>query len=295
MCRKILTILFSVTVIAKQYLLHKEKMMKKFKQISIIKTVFSLAVLATFMFSTAQASEIRLGISPEPYMPFTEVNSAGNWDGFEAELSHALCEKMEVECKISQTSWEGLIPSLTAEKIDFIVGAFSITEKRKEVVDFSNPYFNNLTVLVGMKMDDNAITDKKVGNDLVVDAASLKRRIIGYQSGSVQAAYAEKFLPTIDAKGYPGGDTALADLTAGRVDYVLMDLEPVKTFLKSKDGEDYEIKHKVPANALLGEGIGYAVRKNDTELLEKINTGLSALQEDGSLELMINKWFFDAK
>jgi polar amino acid transport system substrate-binding protein len=269
--------------------------MKNFLKIPVMKSLVGLAIFATLMVPSVQADQIRLGLSPEPYMPFTEINSAGEWAGFEADLSNALCEKMGMECQESQTSWEGLIPSLTAGKVDFIVGAFSITEERKEVVDFSISYFDAITVLVGMKMDDHKITSKTVGEAVVVDSASLKHKYIGYQSGTVQAAYAEKFLAKVDAKAYPSADTALADLTAGRIDYVLMDLEPVKTFLESKEGADYELKYKVPTNAMLGEGMGYAVRKGDKVSLDKINGALAALQEDGSLEAMINKWFFDAK
>ncbi|TKB09715.1 transporter substrate-binding domain-containing protein [Desulforhopalus sp. IMCC35007] len=270
-------------------------MMKKITKNPIIKVLVGFAVLAALMVPVAQAGEIRLGISPEPYMPFTQINSAGEWEGFEADLTNALCEKIGLECKISQSSWEGLIPSLTAGKIDFIVGAFSITDKRKEVVDFSLSYYDAITVLVGMKADSTKISDRKDGEGMVVDAASLKGKIIGYQSGTIQAAYAEKYLPKIDAKAYPGADTALADLTAGRLDYVLMDLQPVETFLASKEGGDYAVKHEVPANVVLGEGIGYAVRKGDKDSLDKIDGALTALKEDGSLDAMVDKWFFTVK
>lgn len=261
------------------------------------KFMLVLSVTLLLLSPAMAADQIRLGLSPEPYMPFTQINQAGEWEGFEADLTNALCVKMGIECKMSQTSWEGLIPSLAAGKIDFIVGAFSITDKRKEVVDFSIPYYNAITVLVGMKGDKIVIADTKdsEGEGLVVDAASLKGKIIGYQSGTIQAAYAEKYLPGISAKAYPAADTALADMTAGRIDYVLMDLQPVETFLAAKGGDDYEVKHKVPGNIILGEGIGYAIGKGDKESLDKINAALTAMKEDGSLDAMIAKWFFTVK
>ena len=264
---------------------------------NVVKILAGLVVLSAFMVSSGSAGQVRLGISPEPYMPFTQINAAGEWEGFEADLSHALCDKMGTDCKISQTAWEGLIPSLTAGKIDFIVGAFSITDKRKKVVDFSLSYYNAITVLVGMKSDKTKILDRKDdGTDgMVVDGASLKGKIIGYQSGTIQASYAEKYLPKIEAKAYPAADTALSDMTAGRIDYVLMDLQPVETFLKSKEGDYYEVKHEVPANIVLGEGIGYAVRKGDTETLGKIDAALTTMKQDGTLDAMVNKWFFTVK
>lgn len=262
----------------------------------ILAIMTTIALCGTVVAPAISAEQIRLGISPEPYMPFTQINQAGIWEGFEADLSNALCEKMGIECKITQTSWEGLIPSLTAGKIDFIVGAFSITDKRKEVVDFSIPYYNAITVLLGMKTDSDKIADRKdEGGGMVVDATSLKGKIIGYQSGTVQASYAEKYLGKINAKAYPAADAALADMTAGRIDYVLMDLQPVETFLADKGGDEYEVKHEVPGNVILGEGIGYAISKGDKESLDKINNALTALKEDGTLATIVDKWFFTMK
>ncbi len=264
---------------------------------NIVRILISFALVLSAMAPVVSADQIRLGLSPEPYMPFTQINQAGVWEGFEADLSHALCEEMGLECKISQTAWEGLIPSLTAGKIDFIVGAFSITDERRKVVDFSHSYYNAITVLVGMKSDNTQITDRKSegGDGMIVDVASLKGKIIGYQSGTIQASYAEKYLKKIEAKAYPAADTALADMTAGRIDYVLMDLQPVETFLASNEGGDYEVKHKVPTSVVLGEGIGYAVRKGDKDSLDKIDAALTALKEDGRLDALVEKWFFTVK
>jgi len=200
---------------------------------------------------------------------------------------------MGIEHKISQMAWEGLIPSLTANKVDFIIGAFSITEERRKVVDFSISYYTAPSVFVGMKSDKTKFSDKPVadGKGMVVDAKGLSKKIIGVQNASIQAAYVEKFLNKIDSKSYPAADNAVADLTAGRIDYVLMDLQYIKAFLDSKEGADYEVKHEAPANAILGEGIGYAVRKNDKATLDIIDASLVALEKDGSLDTMVQKWF----
>ena len=110
-----------------------------FSRTITIAALFAIS-LFTASVSVSQEGPIRLGMTPEPYMPFTQINQAGVWEGFEADLTHAVFEKMAVENKISQMAWEGLIPSLTSNKVDFIVGAFSITEERRKVVDFSMSY-----------------------------------------------------------------------------------------------------------------------------------------------------------
>ncbi len=252
-----------------------------------------VVTLFTISASAGYAGTIRLGMTPEPYMPFTQINQAGVWEGFEADLTRAVFEKMGIEHKISQMAWEGLIPSLTANKIDFIIGAFSITEERRKVVDFSMSYYTAPSVFVGMKSDKTKFFDKPVADKkgMVVDTKDLSKKIIGVQNASIQAAYVEKYLSKIDSKSYPAADNAIADLTAGRIDYVFMDLQYIKAFLDSKEGVDYEVKHEAPANVILGEGIGYAVRKNDKATLEKIDSALAALKKEGSLDTMVQKWF----
>jgi len=264
----------------------------KFSSTTTVAALFIITLFTTTV-SFVHARPIRLGITPEPYMPFTQINQAGIWEGFEADLTQAVFEKMGGEHKISQMAWEGLIPSLTAKKVDFIVGAFSITEERRKVVDFSMPYYTAPSVFVGMKSDKTRITDKPAANGkgMVVDAKGLSKTIIGVQNASIQATYIEKFLSKIDSKSYPAADNAIADLTAGRIDYVFMDLQYIKTFLDSKEGAAYEVKHQAPSNAILGEGMGYAVRKGDKATLDKIDAALADLKKDGSLDAMVQKWF----
>jgi len=264
----------------------------KFSNTITIAAIFAI-LFFTASVSVGQEGPIRLGMTPEPYMPFTQINQAGVWEGFEADLTQAVFEKMGVEHKINQMAWEGLIPSLTASKVDFIVGAFSITEERRKVVDFSMSYYTAPSVFVGMKSDKTKITDTPAadGKGMVVDAKSLSKKIVGVQNASIQAAYVTKFLGDIDSKSYPAADNAIADLTAGRIDYVVMDYQYIKSFLESKDGADYEVKHEAPDNVILGEGMGYAVRKGDKEILGRIDTALEELKKDGSLDAMVQKWF----
>lgn len=72
------------------------------KKRNFIKTTLLLLIGMALLTTPAAAESIRLGMTPEPYMPFTQINSAGEWEGFEADLTNAVCEKMGVESKISQ-------------------------------------------------------------------------------------------------------------------------------------------------------------------------------------------------
>lgn len=259
-----------------------------------------LAGAAVFALSCGFASAedtIRLGMTPEPYMPFTQVNAAGEWEGLEADLSRAVCAKLDVKCEFKSMAWDGLIPSLQENKVDFIIGAFSVNEERQKVVDFSTPYYTEGTSFVGAKADTDKIglADAEDGSGKIIDPASVAGKIIGVQTSSVQSAYVAKYLPGAQMKSYDTADNSVADLAAGRVDYVLIPDLYIATFLKTDQGKDFEEKVEVPSSKVLGEGVAYAVRKGDAKTLDKVNKALADLKDDGTLQKLVDQWLFEKK
>jgi len=258
-----------------------------------LKTKLAAGIGILMMAGAAQAADtLRLGMTPEPYMPFTQISQAGVWEGLEADLSHAVCAKMGVTCEIKQMAWDGLIPSLNQDKVDFVIGAFSITDARRKVVDFSVPYYTEGTELVGEKGDTAkiALIDAPDGSGKIIDPQSVAGKLIGVQTSSVQAAYADKYLKTAEIKSYDTADNSVADLAAGRVDYVLGPDLFIGTFLKTDEGKDFDVKLEVPANSILGEGVAYAVRKGDTATLNKIDAAIDELKKDGTLQTFVDRW-----
>lgn len=257
------------------------------------KLLLIASVLGTVMSSHAHAAEaLRLGMTPEPYMPMTSIDASGTWIGIEAELTNAICAQIAEGCDIKQMSWDALIPSLRENKVDFIVGAFSVTDKRREIVDFSIPYVHATSYVIGSKSDSRkiALAPAKDGAGEVISAAGIEEAIFGVQAASIQANYVAAFLPDIQAQNYNAADNAIADLEAGRVDYVMIDGSFAKGFLASDKGANYEAKLKVPQNKVLGEGVAYAVRKQDEEVLGKVNAAIEKLKADGTLAAILTKW-----
>lgn len=255
---------------------------------------FTLAAL-TLLTATGQADakdKLRLGMSPEPFMPFTQVNAAGQWEGFEADLSRALCAKMDVECELKPMAWDGLIPSLTEGKVDLAIAGFAITGERQKIVDFSSPYYKERTTLVGPKGDSASIAtiDAPDGSGKILAGASFEGKIIGTQTATAQANYLAKFLPDTDVKLYDTADNAVADLVAGRLDYALLPDVIGNALVSGSQGADFEVKLELPSNAVLGNGIAYAVHKGDAVTLGRIDAALAALKAEKLLEQLDAKW-----
>ncbi|MNJ29509.1 Histidine-binding periplasmic protein precursor [compost metagenome] len=187
---------------------------------------------------------------------------------------------MKVECEVVTSDWDGIIPALNAKKFDFIVSSLSITDERKQAVDFTDPYYSN---------KQQFIAPKNV--DFKTDDASLAGKTLGTQRATQAAIWLDdhggmdgKFKVSL----YDTQENAYLDLTSGRVDALLADKYANYDWLKSEAGKNYEFKGE-PVNE--SDKVGIAVRKGDNELRNKLNAALKEIVADGTYEKINNKYF----
>src|SRR5687768_1102273 len=233
----------------------------------------ALIFAALFGASAAQA-DIKFGVAAEPYPPFSSKDASGKWVGWEIELMDAVCKQMNEKCELVEVAWDGIIPALTSKQIDVIWSSMSITEERKKTIDFTNMYYNTPTVIIGAKDGDKDISPEQ-----------LKGKTLCAQVSTIHEKYLRKYFPESEIKTYQTQDEANNDLAAGRLDYVQADGSALDAFLKTEQGQACcELKGQVPDDpVILGEGAGGGVRKEDTELKEKLNKALSELAKSGEL------------
>ena len=244
-----------------------------------------LATLATLAIGTvAEAAPIKIGIGAEPYAPFTSPDASGNWVGWEVDFMNAICKQAAIECVITPTAWDGIIPALTAGQIDVIMSSMSITEERMKTIDFSDKYYNTPAMIVTAK--DSGITP---------DAAGLTGKIIGVQVSTTHEAYTQKYFAATAAevKTYQTLDEHNQDLAAGRIDAVMGDSIAMDDFLKSETGMACctSAGNVADDQAILGMGVGFGLRKDDP-LLAKLNDAIKAIRADGTYDA-ITKPYFD--
>ena len=238
---------------------------------SILGTVAALALTAT-----AATAEIKIGFAAEAYPPFTAKNAAGEWEGWEVDMKDALCAAMEEECVVVDVAWDGIIPALLGGKIDAIIASMSITDERKETINFSDKYYNTPAVLVAPKSMD-------IGPD------SIGGKIVGVQVSTIHQNYAEKHFGDATIKSYSTFDEHNQDLVAGRVDAVVADSLAFSEFLKATP--DMEVKAELIDEEIFGPGAGVGLRKEDTELADKFNAAIKQIREDGTYEEISKKYF----
>ena len=249
-----------------------------------------MAAAATLVFSAnaLAVDKYKVGIEGA-YPPFNNKNASGEVVGFDPDIAMALCAKMKAECEIVTSDWDGIIPALQAKKFDAIIASMSITDERKTKVDFTDKYYASPLALIAKK-----------GSELRPDLELLKGKKVGVQRGTVSDNFATRYW---DGKGlqivrYAKQDEAYLDLRAGRLDAAFVDyLEAYGGFLTKPEGEGYDVAgdrlfgRNAEEKAVIGEGIGIAVRKRDKELTEKLNQALAAIRANGKYEAIQKKYF----
>ncbi|OIQ31307.1 MAG: amino acid ABC transporter [Alphaproteobacteria bacterium MedPE-SWcel] len=240
------------------------------------------ATTAALLLTTGMASaDVKIGIAAEPYPPFAEKAADGSWQGWEIEMIGAICAAMDEECEIVPVAWDGIIPALLSEKMDVIMASMSITEERMKTISFSDKYYNTPAVLVGPK-----------SMELTGDPASLDGKYVGVQVSTTHANYVEAhFGGSADVKSYNTFDEHNQDLVAGRVDAVVGDSLAFQDFLDSDAGQGFEIKAELSDVAIFGPGVGGGIRKDDTELRDKMNAAIQKIRDDGTYKAISDKYF----
>ncbi|MBC3957662.1 MULTISPECIES: ABC transporter substrate-binding protein [Pseudomonas] len=240
-----------------------------------------LVAAATLAFTTSAFAEtLKMGIEAA-YPPFNNKDASGQVVGFDYEIGQALCAKLKVECQVVTSDWDGIIPALNAQKFDFLISSLSITDERKQVVDFTDPYYSNKLQFIAPKTSSLDVSS--------IDKAkeSLAGKAVGAQRSTLASTWLEDKLGILDAKLYDTQENAFLDLTSGRVDAMLADKYVSYEWLKSDAGKNFEFKGEpVEQN----DKIGIAVRKGDP-LRERLNEALKEIIADGTYKKINDKYF----
>ena len=240
----------------------------------------SIAALSLFA-GAAMAEGEKLIIGTEgAYPPFNNLESDGTLVGFDIDIAKALCDEMKVTCEFVTQDWDGIIPALQAKKFDAIIASMSITPERKEKVDFSDKYYNTGPAIAVPK--DSPITD----------VAGLKGKVLGAQSSTTHANFAEKAFTDSELKLYPTTDEYKLDLEGGRIDAAIDDVVVLSEWVKSDAGACCKIMAALtPDIEIHGPGAGIAVRKGETALADKFSAAIKAIRANGKYKEINDKHF----
>jgi polar amino acid transport system substrate-binding protein len=205
------------------------------------------------------------------FPPFEIVDSSGNVVGFDVDLLNAIAEDQGFKVEYLDQDFAGLIPALQTGNIDIIASGMTVTEEREGEVDFSEPY-----ITAGLAI---AVT---TDNEEIQSVDDLKGKTVAVQTGSTGFMKAEELKEAgviAEIKDFPHVNEAIEELKIGGADAMINDLPVTEAFIAAQPDVI-----KIVGEPLNSESYGFAVRTGNTELIQKINTGLENVKASGKYD-----------
>ncbi len=211
------------------------------------------------------------------YAPFESQNEKGEIVGFDIDIVRAVAQKAGIEVKFVNTPWEGIFNALKQGDRDLLVSSITITDERKQSMDFSAPYFD-AHQLIAVR-----------GDSKVARFDDLKTLRVGVQTGTTGDETISKLQGknSTDIKRFESTPLALKELEAGGIDAVVADNGVVINYVANNGTDRFKTVNDA---AFVPEQYGIAVRKGNAELLAKLNQGLAAIRADGSYDRIYAKY-----
>ena len=225
------------------------------------------------------AEEGKLYVATNVAFPPYEYYEGTEAVGIDMDIARAIGEKLGLEVVIEDMEFDAINESVKSGKSDVGFGGMTVTEERKEIIDFTASYATGVQVVI--VKEDSTITSV---DDLFAEGAST---IIGVQRNTTGDLYTtwdleDAGLATIDR--YSKGADAVQSLVAGKVDCVVIDNEPAKAFVAENEGL------KILDTAYALEEYAASVSKDNPELYAAINGALEELIADGTVAAIVEKY-----
>ena len=245
----------------------------------MIKRFFSAATFAMFMFGTASAADLggkvlKVG-SDTTYPPMETVDPAtGQIVGFDVDLVNAICAKINCKAEFVTTAWDGIFGALQQGSFDLVASGVSITDERKQTMDFTEPYL----------IVSQAVLLRVADEGLTIDEFKTKGYKLAAQTATTNATLAEELLGRDNVALYDTFTGAVVALKNGDVKGVIIDGTSAAAY-----GKEFAGELVVGIKGLKSDPLGLVFKKGD-ERRDAFNEGLKAIKADGTVDKLVAKY-----
>ena len=235
-----------------------------------------LALAATALFATsvmATADEKLIVATDTAFVPF-EFKEGDKYVGFDIDIWDAIATELKVEFELRPMDFNGIVPALQTNQVDVALAGITIKDSRKEVIDFSDGYYNSGFLLMVPSNSD-------------IDGQSdLDGKVIAMKTGTSAVDYAQEHFKNAEIRLFPNIDNAYLELRTGRVDAAMHDTPNVLYYVKTAgDGQVKAVGNQMEAHQY---GIGFP---KGSELVAPVNEALANMRADGRYDAIFEKWF----
>lgn len=226
----------------------------------------------------AEKVTLVMGTSAD-YPPYESVDlETEEIIGFDIDIAKHITSELGYDLQIENIDFEGLIPAIQADRVDFVLSGMTPTEERKENVDFSDIYFTAVNLIV---------TTEDAG---IASMEDLEGKKVGVQLGSIQEGEADKSseelgFEVVKLNRIP---EIVQELMTGRIDAIIMEDTVAAGYIEAQDLSSFELP--VEDDTELGSAIAFP---KGSELQEPFNEKLNEMIDSGLMDELIIKWFDD--
>lgn len=234
-------------------------------------------LLVTLFASSTFANALEITFATEPsYPPFEQTNEKGEIIGFDVDIALAICKEIQATCHFKSQSFDSLIPSLIKGRggFDAAMSAIDITEARAKQVGFSEPYYNSSASFIAVK-------------GKIADLSQAKK--VGVQNGTTYQQYVNAEAKQYSASAYSSLQDAILDLKNGRIDIIFGDTDVLREMF-GKNPELAFVGERVTDKRYFNNGLGIAVKKSNTALVDSLNKGIALIKQNGEYQKIYDKW-----
>lgn len=231
------------------------------------------------------------------FEPFEYLDDNGNPTGIDMDIAAALAKELGLTLEINDMPFESVVASVASGTCNIGIAGLTVNAERLESVDFTQTYFSSSQVVIAKSGDsilDIVVEDFEDEDEVAAKVAliesALNGKRIGVQNGTTGYSYVSgdsdnyEGVAGATAVGYPSGALAVQAMLNDQVDYVIIDKVPAEKLVAANDGT--ELSNVV----LTGEDYAFAVKKGNTEFLNKVNAALTKLIADGTIEEIFQKY-----
>jgi polar amino acid transport system substrate-binding protein len=223
----------------------------------------------------AAGTVIKVGTNAE-YQPFEFVDENGEIVGFDVDLVNEIAERAGFEVEWVNTKWDGIFVALANGEFDAVASSVTITDERKQTIDFSEPYFN-AGQAIAVKADNTEIA----GPESLTEGVR-----VGVQLGTTGDIWLTDNTQA-DVQRFDENPLAIQALAAGDLDAVVADAPTLADIIRANP----ELNLKMVGEPFTEELYGIGIRKGQEELKAQIDAALAEIREDGTYDEIYNKWF----
>lgn len=239
-----------------------------------------LVMLGLFAGSAMAADKKVIEVASDcnwPPMEFLDDNKKPT--GFSVDLLAEMSKELGVTFNVHNIAWDGIFSGVAAGKYDVVSSSVTITEERKKVYLFSEPYYD-VTQAVVMPRDKS-----------IASLAELKGKKVGGQIGTTGIFVMDKAKTGAEVKEYEDVGLAMEDLRNGRIDAVICDSNVATYYANKKEG--FVNRFHVAFKTQDVEYLAFCLNKKDADLVKLLNEGLARVKASGKYDELVKKWMGD--